>query len=60
MGAAIAAMLVLTILGGERVHQERERVALAQREYQTATRITDRALQHAREQLQAKGISLEQ
>ena len=60
MGGAIAGLLVLSVLGGERVHQEHERAARAQREYETAMRITDRALEQAREQVQQSGISLDQ
>jgi hypothetical protein len=60
MGGAIAAALVLAAVLGDTayVHREHQRKAQAQREFETATRITDQALAHTRRQLQRAGISL--
>jgi hypothetical protein len=58
-GGAIAAMLVLGVFGTEQVHVRHERTvraALAQQQFETATRITDRALEHTREQLARAGV----
>lgn len=57
---AIAALIVLGVLQGERIHQQHERRAEAQRQFETAERITDQTLEQTREQLQRAGISLEQ
>jgi hypothetical protein len=57
---ATAALLLVVVLGGERLHQRHLREAEATREFETATRITDQALEHAREQLARAGVSLEQ
>jgi hypothetical protein len=59
MGGAIAAMLALGVFGAEQVHVRHERVvqaALAQQQFETAARITDQALEHAREQLARAGV----
>jgi hypothetical protein len=58
VGGAIAAMLALGVFGVEQAHvrHEREQAALAQQQFETATRITDQALEHAREQLARAGI----
>ncbi len=55
---AIAAALALGVFTGERIHQHRERER-ANQEFETATRITDQALAHTREQLQRAGVPLE-
>ena len=55
---AIAAMLALGVFTGERVHQRHERER-ANQEFETATRITDQALAHTREQLQRAGVPLD-
>ncbi|QMV18719.1 hypothetical protein GOB94_08520 [Granulicella sp. 5B5] len=55
---AIAAVLALGIFTGERVHEYHER-QLANQQFETATRITDQALAHAREQLQRAGVPLD-
>ncbi|HVG26489.1 MAG TPA: hypothetical protein VM865_02700 [Acidobacteriaceae bacterium] len=60
MGGAIAAVLAIGIFAGERIHQQHERRIEAQRQFETAERITDQALEHAREQMQRAGISLGQ
>ena len=58
---SIAAGLIVGALafGGVHVRHEQQRVQ-AQREFETASRITDRALEHAREQLAKAGVSLEE
>ena len=58
VSGAIAAMLAIGIFTGERVHQRHERER-AEQQFETATRITDQALAHAREQLQRAGVPLE-
>jgi hypothetical protein len=64
-GGAIAAVLVLGVLGGEHVHKERaakqemeaKRVQ-AEREFDTATRITDETMERMREKLAKRGVSI--
>ena len=60
MGGAIAAVLVLGTLGSvEAIHLEnRHRQDQATREFAQAEQIRDRALEHAREQVERAGISL--
>lgn len=60
VGGAIAAVLVLGAFGAEQVHvrRERERAALATRQFEAATRITDQALRQTREQLRQAGLNL--
>ena len=55
---AIAAALLAGALTGEQVHlrRERERAELAQQQFEAGMRITDEALQHAREQLESAGV----
>lgn len=61
--SAITAMLLVGV-AGEQAHQhleerrqaEEARKQLAQKQYETALQVTDRALEHAREQLQRAGI----
>jgi len=57
---ATAALLLVGAVGGERLHQRHMREAEATQQFETATRITDQALEHAREQLARAGVSLEQ
>jgi len=57
---ATAALLLAGVITGERVHERHVREAQATQQFETATRITDQALQHAREQLARAGVSLEQ
>lgn len=61
MGGAIAAVLVLGCFGAvSAIHvRNEERQAAAQREFAQAEQITDRALEHAREQMQKAGVSLD-
>jgi hypothetical protein len=55
---AIAATLVAGAFVGQRVHEQHERRQQADREFQAATRITDQALDHGRQQLAQQGITL--
>ena len=60
VGGAVAAMLALGVFGAEQLHQQRERVErveAANQEFATTVRITDEALQHARQQLEKAGVS---
>ena|SRR5579875_1909068 len=63
MSGAIAAVLAVGCFVGARLHTEHERKIVAQqeaqREFETAERITDQALERTREQLQQRGIRLE-
>ena len=59
LGGALAACLVLGVFGGERLHEERQRAA-AQQQFDTATQITNRALEQARQQVERAGIPLDQ
>lgn len=60
MGGAIAAVLATGCFVGAHMHTEHERRVQAERQFEAAERITDQALEHTREQLQAQGISLDQ
>jgi hypothetical protein len=55
---AMAALLALVALGGEQWQQHRER-ELATQQFEAASRITDKAMEHTRQQLQSAGIPLE-
>ena len=55
---AMAAMLVTGIFVGQHVHERHERRVEAQKQFETATRITNEALDHVRQQLAEQGISL--
>ena len=59
-GGAIAAALLVGAFTGEEVHlrRQRERAELAQRQFETAMRITDRTLEHVRQQLQQAGVTV--
>ena len=59
MGGAIAAVLAMGCFAGAHMHTEHERKVQAQQQFETAERITDQALAHTREQLQAQGIYLD-
>jgi hypothetical protein len=58
--AAAAAALFVGIFAGGNVYQRHQREAEATRQFETATGITDQALQHTREQLAKAGVLLEQ
>lgn len=57
---ALAAALLLCVVATEEVHrrEQREQAAMAQQQFQEALRITDRALDHTRQQLQQAGVQL--
>lgn len=55
---AIAAVLVAGIFVGQHVHERHERKIEAQRQFETASRITDKTLEQVREQLAQQGIQL--
>jgi len=58
---AIAAGVIVGALAVGDVHLKHEQQrAEAQRQFETATRITDRAIEHAREQIAKAGVSLEE
>jgi hypothetical protein len=59
-GGAIAAVLMVGAFAGEQTHlrHERERAEQAQRQFDTAMRITDQTLEHVREQLQQAGVTV--
>ncbi len=60
MGGAIAAVLAMGIFVGTHVHQQHERRVEAQKQFETAERITDQALARTRAELARQGIELEQ
>lgn len=60
LGGAIAAVLALGVFVGSHSYQKHERRVEAQRQFETAERITDQTLEHTREQLRAAGITLGQ
>jgi len=58
---AIAAGVIVGALAVGDVHLKHEQQrAEAQREFETATQITDRVLEHTREQMAKAGVSLEE
>lgn len=59
IGSAVAAMLLVGVAGEQaREHMEQRRKAEeAQKQFETALQVTDRALEHTRLQLQRAGIS---
>jgi hypothetical protein len=63
MGGAIAAVLAMGVFAGAHIHEQHEqheRQMMAQQQFEAAERITDETLARTREQLERKGISLEQ
>lgn len=59
IGGAVAAVLAIGVFTAEGVHRHREHVQ-AEQQFAEAQAITERTLQHTREQLQRAGISIEQ
>lgn len=59
MGGAVAAVLAIGVFTAEGVHRHRERVQ-AEQQFAEAQAITERTLEHAREQLERAGVSIEQ
>jgi hypothetical protein len=58
IGSAVAAMLLVGV-AGEQAHQrmeQRRKAEEAQRQFETALQVTDRALEHARQQIERAGI----
>jgi type VI protein secretion system component VasF len=55
---AIAAALLLGVFFGVQTHlrQQREQAELAQQQFELAMRITDRTLEHTRQQLWSAGV----
>lgn len=60
MGGAIAAVLAMGCFVGAHVHEQHERRIEAQRQFDTAERITQQTLAQTREELARQGIELEQ
>jgi hypothetical protein len=63
MGGAIAAVLAMGIFVGTQVHEKHERHerrVMAEQQFEAAERITDETLARTREQLEQRGINLEQ
>jgi hypothetical protein len=60
MGGAIAAALVMGALIGARVHvvRQQEQAALTERQFETAMRVTNRALDQTQMQLARAGLKL--
>ena len=56
MGGAIAAVLAMGCFVGARLHVEHERRIRAERQFETAERITDETLARTREQLAQRGF----
>jgi negative regulator of sigma E activity len=59
-GSALAAVLVVGAFVGGHIHVRHQREAVARQQFETATQITNRALEHAREQVERAGVSLDQ
>lgn len=57
VGGAIAATLALGVFLGQRKYEDHRR-AEVQQQFETAARVTDHALEQARDQLARAGISL--
>jgi hypothetical protein len=60
IGGAIAAALLAGVFGAEQVQvrRQREQAAMAQQQFEAGIRITDAALEHARDQLEQAGIGV--
>jgi hypothetical protein len=62
IGSAVAAMLLVGV-AGEQAHQrmeQRRKAEEAQRQFETALQVTDRALEHARQQIERAGVPFDQ
>jgi len=59
MTAAFAAMLAVGVFAGGHAYQRHERTVRATQQFETASRITDEALAHTREQLARAGVPLD-
>lgn len=60
LGGAIAAALVAATFASLQQYRHHERTLEAVHQFEASQRITDRALEHTREQLQRAGIQLDQ
>jgi len=60
MGGAIAAVLALGCFVGAHIHEQHERKAIAEQQFETAERITDETLARTRAELEQRGINLDQ
>jgi hypothetical protein len=60
VGVGLAAVLALGVFVGSRAYERHEQRVQAQRQFETAERITDQTLEHTREQLRQAGIVLGQ
>ncbi|HZQ42468.1 MAG TPA: hypothetical protein VFA99_04420 [Acidobacteriaceae bacterium] len=60
LGGAIAAVLAMGVFVGAHIHEQHERRVEAQKQFETAERITDETLAHTRAELARQGIELEQ
>ena len=60
MSGAIAAVLAIGIFVGAHIHDQHERRVEAQKQFETAERITDETLARTRVELARQGIELEQ
>ncbi len=60
MSALAAVLAVGVVVGGHEVREQRQaeaqQRAVAEREFETASQITDRALEHTRQQLERAGV----
>ncbi len=59
ISSAIAAALVAGIFVGQHEYVRHEKRVIAERQFETATRITNQALEQTRQQLQQQGIDLD-
>ncbi|HEX3569681.1 MAG TPA: hypothetical protein VHU44_02545 [Acidobacteriaceae bacterium] len=57
IGSAVAALLLVGVVG-EQAHrmEQRRKAEEAQKQFETALQVTDRALEHTRQQLERAGI----
>jgi hypothetical protein len=59
MTSAVAALLAVGVFAGEHAYRRHEQTVRATQQFETATRITDKALAHTREQLARAGVPLD-
>jgi len=57
---AVAAVLAIGVFAGEQAYRRHEQRVIATRQFETANRITDQALEQTRQQLARAGVSLDQ
>ena len=60
LGGAIAAVLAIGVFAGAHIHEQHDRRVEAQKQFETAERITDQTLAHTKEELAQQGIYLDQ